>query len=276
MMNLTSFCSVCKDDFRTSRSWISCFFSPSCDCLTLFTERKIQRYVRMRNKDVEMLHGQEDPKLTPAKSVDSFSSVGLRFSTTFNPSWKKLDGERVFEKWWSFQRTIRLYLFIYLFGFVLIFVKKKKREERTCTGRENIWWGSAPGRPPSWFWFHSLWWDTEMRWERPSVSCLKPTTAGWKVKHVPYLTHLELKGPSLFFHLLSNLSSTDLRPDHPVLLGMLPLLFLDLITTQQRRHTIMQHKLLRYRYSIVSTLSKWWLFLHLHLLRCQAKSKAAY
>lgn len=127
-MNLTSFCSVCKDDFRTSRSWISCFFSPSCDCLTLFTERKIQRYVRMRNKDVEMLHGQEDPKLTPAKSVDSFSSVGLRFSTTFNPSWKKLDGERVFEKWWSFQRTIRLYLFIYLFGFVLIFVKKKKKK----------------------------------------------------------------------------------------------------------------------------------------------------
>lgn len=276
-MNLTSFCSVCKDDFRTSRSWISCFFSPSCDCLTLFTERKIQRYVRMRNKDVEMLHGQEDPKLTPAKSVDSFSSVGLRFSTTFNPSWKKLDGERVFEKWWSFQRTIRLYLFIYLFGFVLIFVKKKEK------GRTYLHWAwkylmrfctrSTPFLILISFTLMRYW--NEMRtalW----VSCLKPTTAGWKVKHVPYLTHLELKGPSLFFHLLSNLSSTDLRPDHPVLLGMLPLLFLDLITTQQRRHTIMQHKLLRYRYSIVSTLSKWWLFLHLHLLRCQAKSKAAY
>lgn len=55
-----------------------------------------------------------------------------------------------------------------------------------------------------------------------------------KVKHISYLTHVKLKGSSLFFHLLCDLSPADLCPDHPVLLGMLPLLFLNLITRKSR------------------------------------------
>lgn len=69
-----------------------------------------------QNKDFKMLHNQENPKLTPSKSVDSFSTAGLKFSTTFNPSWKKLDRQRALDvsfQPWSIQRAILFILFCF-------------------------------------------------------------------------------------------------------------------------------------------------------------------
>lgn len=109
-----------------------------------------------------MLHHQENPKLTPVKSMDIFSMVGLRFSTTFNPSWKKLDRESI----WGKKKNLTMTHFNHEESRELdafFFVSFNFCEKHTCTGHENIWWGSAPSRPPSWFWFHSLWWDTERK-----------------------------------------------------------------------------------------------------------------
>lgn len=43
-----------------------------------------------------------------------------------------------------------------------------------------------------------------------------------------YLTHLQLEQPPFFLHLFSDLSASDLRPDHPVLFSVFSLLLLDL------------------------------------------------
>lgn len=54
----------------------------------------------------------------------------------------------------------------------------------------------------------------------------KPT----KLHFTTYLTHLELEETPLLLHLLCDFSAGDLRADHPVLLGVLSLLLLDLCT----------------------------------------------
>lgn len=48
-----------------------------------------------------------------------------------------------------------------------------------------------------------------------------------------HLAHLELKQASFFLHLLRDLSPSDFSTDHPMLLGMLPLLLLYLCTDKQ-------------------------------------------
>lgn len=53
--------------------------------------------------------------------------------------------------------------------------------------------------------------------------------------HKPsHLTHLQLKDPPLFLHLFCDLCAGDLCTDHAVLLGMFPLLLLDLCATKAR------------------------------------------
>lgn len=47
-----------------------------------------------------------------------------------------------------------------------------------------------------------------------------------------HLTHLQLEESSLLLHLLSDLSSAELGANHPVLLGVLPLLLLNLRTVE--------------------------------------------
>lgn len=48
-----------------------------------------------------------------------------------------------------------------------------------------------------------------------------------------YLTHLQLEQPPLLLHLLCDLCSCDLSPDHPVLFGVFSLLLLDLCAEKQ-------------------------------------------
>ena len=49
----------------------------------------------------------------------------------------------------------------------------------------------------------------------------------------PYLAHLELEEAPLLLHFLRDLGAGDLRADHPVLLGVLPLLLLNFGTVTE-------------------------------------------
>lgn len=56
--------------------------------------------------------------------------------------------------------------------------------------------------------------------------------------HKPtHLTHLQLKDPPFLLHLLCDLCAGDLCTDHAVLLGMFPLLLLNLCATTKRQET---------------------------------------
>lgn len=50
----------------------------------------------------------------------------------------------------------------------------------------------------------------------------------------PYLTHVQLEGPTLLLHFLGNLPPAHLAPHHAVLLRQLTLLLLDLGTQEER------------------------------------------
>lgn len=56
------------------------------------------------------------------------------------------------------------------------------------------------------------------KWQNESLNPHKPT----------HLTHLQLKDPPLLLHLFCDLCAGDLGADHAVLLGMFPLLLLNL------------------------------------------------
>lgn len=68
------------------------------------------------------------------------------------------------------------------------------------------------------------------------ITAEKPT----KLHFSTYLTHLELEETALLLHLLCDFSPGDLRADHPVLLGVLSLLLLDLCTDTQTIKTIIE------------------------------------
>lgn len=99
--------------------------------------------------------------------------AGFRFSTTFNPSWKKLNREYFkMMPYFNHGASSELAAFLQFWW---------KCEKLTCTGRENIWWGSVPSQPLSWFWCHLLWWDTEIKIlkKQPWVSWNKKNCNSW-------------------------------------------------------------------------------------------------
>ena len=63
-----------------------------------------------------------------------------------------------------------------------------------------------------------------------STGALWVTVCVWASGVLSDLTHLQLEEPALLLHLLCNLGSGDLSPDHSVLLGVFPFLLLDLGT----------------------------------------------
>lgn len=97
LMFFTSFWSDCSAAFRVSRSWASCFLSPSWVCLIcrgretltlsplLCSHRAIGKWAVSFNAPAG-----NTSVLTTVRSVDSFSTAGFRVSTAFSPSWKKL------------------------------------------------------------------------------------------------------------------------------------------------------------------------------------------
>lgn len=93
LMFFTSFWSDCSAAFRVSRSWASCFLSPSWVCLIcrgretllLSSHRAIGKWAVSFNAPAG-----NTSVLTAVRSVDSFSTAGFRVSTAFSPSWKKL------------------------------------------------------------------------------------------------------------------------------------------------------------------------------------------
>lgn len=56
---------------------------------------------------------------------------------------------------------------------------------------------------------------------------------GASAKGCPHLAHLQLEEAPLLLHLFRNLSSGDLRADHPVLFRVLSLLLLDLCAVME-------------------------------------------
>lgn len=70
------------------------------------------------------------------------------------------------------------------------------------------------------------WRRTLVCWDQTSGYPWPPTPDLWPP--TSHLTHLQLEEPTLLLHLLGDLSSAELGADHPVLLGVLPLLLLDL------------------------------------------------
>lgn len=110
-------------------------------------------------------------------------------------------------------------------------------EWRTCTERGNTWWGSAESRHLSSLWFRSLSGDTAKTEESETTSTNSCSKAGYRLMWPltpawPHLAHLKLEDSSFLLHLLGDLSSAELGANHPVLLGMFPLLFLDLCAAE--------------------------------------------